>query len=123
MTTQPIVLRTEFWPPDTQIQYLYYETPVQRNHVVEVYYQSSAERLIMLGYELVEDPEGVIDPTRARLTPEEVAEFTGYARSTIYKYISNEKLPAEKIETPDGVRYRISRVDAQELLDRKVGDG
>lgn len=123
MTTQPFVLRTEFGPPDLPINCLYDETPEQRNHLVEVKFKHSAERLMQEGYELIEDPEGVIDPTKARLTPEEVAELTGYARSTIYKYIDNEKLSAEKLDTPDGPRYRISRVDAEELRLQKAGGG
>ncbi len=123
MTTQPFVLRTEFGPPDCTINSLYEETPEQRNHLVKVRLQQSAEHLMNEGYELIEDPEGVIDPTKARLTPEEVAEFTGFARSTIYKYIDNAKLQAEKLDTPDGPRYRISRVDAEELRAQKAGGG
>ncbi|KKM92213.1 hypothetical protein LCGC14_1220690 [marine sediment metagenome] len=121
MTTQPFVLRTEFGPPDIPINCLYDETPEQRNHLVEVKYQHSAERLMFEGYELVEDPEGVIDPTKARLNPEQVSELTGYARSTIYKYIDNGKLLAEKLDTPDGPRYRISRIDAEALRIQRAG--
>lgn len=119
MTTRPFVLRTQYGPPDFTIMELYDETPVQRNHLVAVLYESSARRLINQGYELIEDPDGVIDETRARLTPEEVSEITGYARSTIYKYIHNDTLAAEKLETADGDRFRISRIDAEELRCRR----
>ena len=115
----PFVLRAKFGPPDITIEQLYDETPEQRGHLVGVFEQSSAERLMKDGYELVEDVEGVIDASKSKMTPEQAAELSGYARSTIYKYLRKGRLRADKVETTEGVRYRISRIDAEALREAR----
>ena len=90
------VLKATYGPPDMGIDSLYSESPVQRNYLVEVEKVESAQRLMADGYELIEDPEGVIGSSRKPLSPEDVADLLSIAKSTVYKYMKNGKLRATK---------------------------
>lgn len=106
------VLRATYGPPNMKIDELYAESPLQTNYIVRVKFTESAKRLMQVGYELIEDPHGDIDPSKKHLTPDDVAGLLGIARSTVYKYLGNGKLPAEKDEAG---KYRIPQSAVNQL--------
>jgi excisionase family DNA binding protein len=65
-----------------------------------------------VGYVLVEDTEGQIDPSKMPLSPAQAAGILGTAQSTVYKYINNGRLVAE--QSPDK-KWKISRAMVESL--------
>lgn len=98
------VLKARYGPPDKVVNGLYRETPRQEGHVVRVKYIESAQRLMQIGYDLIEDPKGDIDPSKKPLTPSEAASALGIARPTVYKKINDGELEADQDENG---RWRI----------------
>lgn len=121
--SQHYVLKATLGPPNKAIQFLYSESPIQRDYLVKVRNIESARKLMKVSYQLVEDPHGNIDPSKMPLTPREAANFLGVAQSTIYKYITNWEQDREgpKLEArKDDDGWRISRA-AAEVLKSQLG--
>lgn len=118
------VLRATLGPPNKMVNFLYSESPVQRDHIVRVNRIESAQRLMKVSYMLIEDIHGAIDKSKMPLTPKEAANFLGIAQSTVYKYIRNcedasdgPRLEARK----SGDTWKISRADAELLKSELEG--
>lgn len=108
-------LRATIGPPDVTIQELYREVPVQKDYLVKVKHPESAQRLMAIGYELVEDYNGQIDPSKQPLSPDDVANSLGIAKSTVYKYLSNGTLKGLKDESSVPPRWKIPRAAVEEF--------
>jgi excisionase family DNA binding protein len=104
-------------PPDLTINFLYSETPKQKDYIVVVRKIESAQRLMKVGYVLLEDTKGEIDKGKMPLSPKQAAGVLGTAQSTVYKYINNGRLAAEKV----GDGWRISRAAVETLRAELAG--
>lgn len=116
--SQPFVLKATVGPPDRVVNFLYSECPKQKDYLVRVNNIESAQRLMKVNYELIEDPLGQIDRSKMPLTPGEAANFLNIAQSTVYKYIKNfeESRDAPQLEgRKDGDVWKISRSSAERL--------
>jgi hypothetical protein len=113
------VLRATLGPPNKSINFLYSESPFQENYIVKVKKIESAQKLMKVSYELIEDPTGQLDSSKMPMTPEETARFLDCAQSTVYKYIKNwetQRIGSPQLEArKDGSSYKISRSDAEKL--------
>ena len=105
-------------PPNFTINFLYSETPKQKDYLVTVRKIESAQRLMKVGYVLVEDTEGQIDASKMSLSPAQAAGVLGTAQSTVYKYINNGRLAAE--QTSDK-KWKISRSAVEVLKTELTG--
>jgi len=99
-------------PPNFTINFLYSETPKQQDYVVVVRKIESAQRLMKVGYVLLEDTEGQIDKSKMSLSPSQAAGVLGTAQSTVYKYINNGRLAAEQSVDK---KWKISRAAVETL--------